>query len=83
MPCAMTSETAGRQSPIGVFDSGLGGLTVLRAEWSYLNRPDRLSELASRHLALGPVAPVQVGDIAALPARPVDGAVSAELDSSE
>ena len=56
---------------------------VLRAEWSYLNRPERLRELAGRHLALGPVVPDQVGDIAALPARPVDGAVIADLDSAE
>ncbi len=33
---------------------------VLRAEWSYLNRPERLSSLAERHLALQSVAPGQL-----------------------
>lgn len=33
---------------------------VLKAEWSFLNRPDRLAELAQRHLALQPVAPAQL-----------------------
>ncbi len=56
---------------------------VLHAEWSYLNRPDRLSRLAGRHLALVPVAPNQVGAITALPPRPIDGAVVADLDGAE
>ena len=29
---------------------------VLHAEWSYLNRPDRLADLSKRHLALEPVS---------------------------
>ncbi|MGD9537208.1 MAG: hypothetical protein AB7P52_06365 [Alphaproteobacteria bacterium] len=33
---------------------------VLRAEWSYLNRPDRLAALAERHLDLAPVVPAQL-----------------------
>jgi cell division protein FtsL len=33
---------------------------VLRAEWSYLNRPERLAELAERHLDLEPVGPGQL-----------------------
>lgn len=56
---------------------------VLRAEWSYLNRPDRLSALADRHLALVPVAPNQVVDITALPPRPIERAVVADLDGVE
>ncbi len=42
---------------------------VLHAEWSYLNRPDRLAELAGRNLALQPMAPEQIGAIEALPMR--------------
>lgn len=33
---------------------------VLRAEWSYLNRPERLASLAERHLGLQAVAPAQL-----------------------
>ena len=33
---------------------------VLNAEWSYLNRPERLARLAERHLQLVPVAPRQM-----------------------
>ena len=42
---------------------------VLLAEWSYLNRPDRLAGLAARHLELSPMTPGQVGamGMAALP----------------
>ena len=44
-------------------------LLVLEAEWSFLNRPERLQELAARHLALKPVAVRQIGAIEALPLR--------------
>ena len=33
---------------------------VLNAEWSFLNRPERLARLAERHLDLAPVAPKQM-----------------------
>jgi len=33
---------------------------VLNAEWSFLNRPERLARLAKRHLDLAPVAPKQL-----------------------
>ncbi len=43
---------------------------VLEAEWSYLNDPARLRELATRHLGLVPLAPDQVSSLAQLPLRP-------------
>jgi cell division protein FtsL len=33
---------------------------VLNAEWSFLNRPERLARLAARHLELAPVTPRQM-----------------------
>lgn len=42
---------------------------VLRAEWSYLNRPDQLAELAKRHLDLQPLLAGQVGELKDLPER--------------
>ncbi len=35
-------------------------LHVLRAEWSYLNQPQRLADLASRHLNLEPLSGIQM-----------------------
>jgi len=33
---------------------------VLEAEWTYLNRPERLENLASKHLTLEPASPAQL-----------------------
>lgn len=43
---------------------------VLEAEWSYLNDPARLRDLATRHLGMAPLAPDQVSTVAQLPLRP-------------
>lgn len=42
-------------------------LHLLKAEWAYLNRPDRLQRLAARHLDLTPMDSRQIGDVALLP----------------
>ncbi len=36
---------------------------VLKAEWSYLNNPQRLGELARRLLGMGPVKPSQLATL--------------------
>jgi hypothetical protein len=45
-------------------------IRVLDAEWTFLNQPARLADLAKRHLSLGPIGPAQVGRIDQLPRRP-------------
>jgi hypothetical protein len=42
---------------------------VLEAEWSYLNRPDRLEALVRRHLDLVPLEERRLGALEALPMR--------------
>lgn len=43
-------------------------LHLLNAEWAYLNRPDRLRDLAEKHLALEPLDSRQIQDVGVLPA---------------
>jgi cell division protein FtsL len=44
-------------------------IRVLKAEWSYLNQPERLQALARKHLALAPTNPNQIVVLASLPLR--------------
>ena len=43
-------------------------LHLLNAEWAYLNRPERLRNLAEAHLDLAPLDSRKVGEVRALPA---------------
>ena len=47
-------------------------IAALRAEWSKLDTPARVQELAKRHLKLQPVDPRQFESLRNLPERPPD-----------
>ena len=47
-------------------------IQVLRTEWSYLNRPARIAELAERHLAMQPLVARQFVGFEEIPYRHAD-----------
>lgn len=55
-------------------------IRVLHAEWSYLNRPERLLKLSDRYLKLVPLVPSQVGPIYEL-SEPAGMSQRAELNA--
>ena len=52
-------------------------IQVLRTEWSYLNRPARIAELAERHLAMRPLATRQFVGFEEIPYRSAGAALAA------
>jgi cell division protein FtsL len=44
-------------------------IAVLKAEWQYLNRPDRLQALANQHLELVPLSITQIARVSDVPMR--------------
>jgi len=50
---------------------------VLQAEWAYLRQPERLAQLAERHLSLQPLTAAQEGSFDTLPLRGDDAASEA------
>lgn len=52
-------------------------LHVLKAEWAYLSRPDRLATLNRKHLGLVAPRPEQLTGFESVPPRKPDGAAAA------
>jgi hypothetical protein len=46
------------------------GIAILRAEWTKIERPERVQALAQQHLKLKPVDVAQFDDFSRLPERP-------------
>ena len=47
-------------------------IAALRAEWAQLDNPDRIQNLAKRHLTLKPIEPTQFDTLDHLPEKPVE-----------
>ena len=60
-------------------EANYNAIHVLEAEWSYLNDPLRLADLARRHTGLVPTTPGQIGDFASLPLRIEDLPLTPEV----
>ncbi|MDX1709650.1 MAG: hypothetical protein R3316_00770 [Rhodovibrionaceae bacterium] len=62
---------------------------ILEAEWSHLNRPDRIGRLAEKHLGLQSAQTSQLASLQIIPSRPLDagpveaGTVQASTGTNE
>lgn len=51
-----------------------GELSLLKADWAYLNQPSHVAPIVARHaaaLGLVPISPQQFGSLEGLPMRPI------------
>lgn len=55
---------------------------VLRAEWAYLSRPERVQKLAVNHLDLEPASGSQIADVKAIPFPQEDAAILSSWSSA-
>lgn len=85
---ALEEELAGLQQRIL---TDREAIHVLKAEWSFLNDPDRLADLARRHLELAPIAGAQLATVDEVPEKlplapetlepPADGVTAPETET--
>lgn len=77
-------KTAGEKVAIErQIDRQEGELSLLKADWAYLNQPSHVAPIVLRHaeeLGLQPTKPEQFGNLADLPMRPVVQKDAAALD---
>ncbi len=78
-------ETANLKTAIErQIDRQEGELSLLKADWAYLNQPSHVAPIVARHaaaLGLLPTAQQQFGNLDALPMRPVVQNDTAALDT--
>jgi hypothetical protein len=86
----ITSEAQQREEELARLNRAIvahqEAIHVLRAEWSYLNQPDRLSALASQHLGLAPMPASRIVRLEDLPVRqaaPEEGAPLVAADEPQ
>lgn len=78
-------ETASEKARIErQIDRQEGELSLLKADWAYLNQPAHVGPIVARHqqaLGLEPVKQQQFGTLEGLPMRPVEAPNTAALDA--
>ena len=78
-------ETASEKAAIErLIERQEGELSLLKADWAYLNQPAHIAPIVARHqvaLGLEPAKQQQFGNIDSLPMRPVEAPDTAALDA--